>query len=87
MGSKEQSLEEFAGDLARAVKATFGDKVEVKAVNLYSPEAGQYPQVLDFIRQHPTATLPLIVINGKVRFDGRISPRWIIQTLQQELTA
>ncbi|MGE5553545.1 MAG: hypothetical protein ACM3XZ_06450 [Betaproteobacteria bacterium] len=61
--------------------------MEVKAVNLYSHEAGQYPDVLEFVRNRPNVTLPLIVINGKVRFDGRVPPHWIIRVLRDEMTA
>ncbi len=87
MGSSEQTLEQFTQSIGHTVRAVFGDAVEVKAVNLYSHEAGQYPEVLDFIRRRPGVMLPLIVINGKVRFDGRVSPHWIIKVLRDELTA
>lgn len=87
MGGKEQTLDEFTQSIGRTVRAVFGEAVEVKAVNLYSHEAGQYPAVLDFVRNRPNVALPLITINGKVRFDGRVSPHWIIKVLRDELTA
>lgn len=63
-------MKEEAGDLSAAIAENFGDTVQVKFVDVSTPELESYPEISAVL---PRVRLPLTVINGEPRFHGGIS--------------
>lgn len=63
-------MKEEAGELSIAIKESFGDRVEVKFVDVSTNEIEAYPEISAVL---PRVRLPLTAINGEPRFHGGIS--------------
>jgi len=66
--------------LGLALKENFGDKVDVKFVDVSTDELKDYPKIVSIL---PRVRLPLTVINEEPRFHGGISAEVISNALQE----
>ena len=61
------------------MKERFGDKVEVKFVDVTSEELQDYPEIKEILDK---VRLPLTVINGKPKFHGGLAPDMIADAVE-----
>lgn len=58
----------------------FGERVELKYVDLADPEAREYPQVEEVTRNR-RVRLPLMAVNGQIKWSGSVSWAFMMNEL------
>ena len=65
----------------RVLQRNFGDQVDMVYVDVDDPQMHRYPDVLRRIRDNELY-LPVVAVNGDIRYDGAIPLRYLIQDLK-----
>ena len=76
-----RSFEEMTYELARELEKTFGGRITTKYVDL-SEHVHEYPQLVNAV-QTGRIPLPLVMINGDVKFAGGMPLEGIIREIEK----
>ncbi|MBI2487637.1 MAG: hypothetical protein HYW01_11965 [Deltaproteobacteria bacterium] len=69
--------------IARRLGARYGDRVQTEFIEIFSPEAFNYPEILELIEKEQ-ALPPIVTVEGKViHSGGKLSERIIRNELDK----
>ena len=70
----------------KALKASYGDRVQLSLINVFSEDMKKYPEVADCIKKNGLR-VPIVTISGAIRFCGSESTQDAIkQAIDSELS-
>lgn len=81
----QPSLVQFVDAMRRVLQRRFGERVTVSYCDLLSPEALRRPEIVKEIREQ-NLSLPVVALDGRLKFAGRFSVASIINALETMAT-